>query len=244
VLRLYGVPNDVAHMFYKACVQPLKLRTKEGVRFKASIPCRAATGSAFTTVMNGVASVQFIFHFMALAEADPTVSFAVAGADLGFVTKQEDHQDICQCIFLKGAFLPKADGYGFANLPSLVLKMGKHLTPPTVSQKVKDEAVALAMIAGAMGNSLPQLDRDAPVIGAFLAALRRCGKRGGSAEERPYKTYGGAIPRATMVAFMEKRYGVTEGEIEELEGMLDAVTSIPCFIQHPVVARMTLRDYY
>jgi len=194
--------------------------------------------------MNGVASVQFIFHFMARVEADPGVSFASAGADLGFVTKQEDHQDICQCIFLKGAFLPKPSGYGFANLPSLVLKMGKHLTPPTVSQKTKDEGQALAMIAGAMGSSLPQLDRDAPVIGAFLAALRRCGTKGGSAEERPYKTYGGSIPRATMIEFMEGRYGVTEDEVEELERMLDNVQSIPCYIQHPVVARMTLRDYY
>lgn len=253
IFEYCGVPKEICDMFLLACCRPIKVRTKTGHRLIARPECRASTGSGFTTCMNTVASIMFVFQlFTELANGNDQISFEEVGRQLGFVTKQIDHATAEQCIFLKGAFLPsvpskrEGDYYRtFTNLPSLCLKMGKHLVDPRISQSTSDPVLALALAAGAMGRSLPQYPVDFPVLGAFLAALRRVGVTGGACEVRPYKVYGSAkIEREVVIDFMIHRYQTTIDEIHSLEEMYNKVVSIPCWLVHPLLCKMTLKDYY
>jgi hypothetical protein len=206
--------------------------------------------------MNCVATLFWVVnHFRRFTRAkctrDELLDVASAGSQLGFRLTVEHHASVHHAIFLKGVFLEAPDGsFRFCTLPSQILKLGKTIQKPTMSQREKDPRKAMAMTVGAMGRSMPLVADDLPLLGPFLAVLRRHGDADekGEVEElndNPYKVVGSnLVTRDVYMAFVCHRYGTTKDEIEELEDMLTAVNQLPVLLSHPLVARLALRDYY
>jgi hypothetical protein len=198
--------------------------------------------------MNTVASLMFTFNLFRHINAGHTnIDFKEAGSQVGFQTKQVDHLDRTQCIFLKGCMLGGVGERYFVNLPSLVLKMGKHTGDICLINRTRDVSLALRHTAGAMGRSLPQYPLDFPVLGSFLSALRRVGTGQGELSVQDiqhHKAYGQRVDRLEMIKFMIQRYDTSVEEILELEELYNTIVAIPAWVTHPLLAKMTLCDYY
>jgi len=255
-LRDCDVAEKVFQYFLDVATKPLVWRDRKRFCIKAFPRSRAPTGTTFTTAMNCVATLFWVIHHFSRVgpqrcNSEALLDVGTSGRELGFKLTVEHHLDVKQAIFLKGCFLPDVDGYfRFCTLPSQVLKLGKTIQRPTVSQRERDPVKALAMVAGAMGRSMPTVRDDVPILGPFLAVLRRHGDvdEKGLLEElndNPYKVVGSnGVPRETYLDFVCERYDTTVEDVEELEGMLAAVNALPILISHPLVSKLALRDYY
>jgi hypothetical protein len=250
------VDAKVFDYFTTVATKPLRWSDRKQFKITAKPRSRAPTGTPFTTVMNNCATVMWVVHHFsrvtrATCTRDELLDVATSGAQLGFKLTVEHHSDITQAVFLKSVFLPGPDGrFKLCMLPSQILKLGKSITRPTISQRVRDPRLALSMVAGAMGRSMPSVRDDLPIVGPFLAVMRRHGDKeeAGEVEElndNPYKVVGSnQVDRATYMEFVCERYGTTKAEIEELEDMIIGINRLPVLIGHPLVSRMSLRDYY
>jgi hypothetical protein len=256
ILRDCAIDPVVVDYFLKVAVKPLIWSDRNNWNIKAFPRSRAPTGTTFTTAMNGVATILWVLHHFGRIDRksctkQQLTDIAVSGAELGFKLTVEHHSDVSRAIFLKGCYLPDPSGcFRFCALPSQVLKLGKTITRPTISQRQRDPVRALAMSVGAMGRSMPTVRDDIPVLGPFLAVLRRhgdCDEKGVLEElnDNPYKVVGSnAVSRGTYMEFLCERYDTTEAAVEELEGMMASINKLPVLLSHPLVAKLALRDYY
>ena len=246
--------------FLALAEEPMKWTCrKTGTRIKTHPETRAPTGTSFTTVMNNHALILFLYyHFSTLLPPSQVgielLDFAKTAAHLGFDFTVEHHSQVEQAIFLKGAFLRSetTGAHSFSVLPSRVLKLGKSIRDPCLSQglKKKDAAEAVRRAAASLGRSMPLVPDDYPVLGEFLCTLRRLGSANGRAQhseqdDNPYRVeHNNDVSREVVLRFVCARYNTTVAEIEDLEDLFRDIKSLPAFAVHPLIAKMAIRDYF
>jgi len=252
VQKALGFPKEFTDMAYSCCSSGFTVR-KGRLFMKGSGGTQMPTGITVTTSYNSVSTVCFWLWWL----INPTLSVIEAGQQLGFKVKYFPRLSITQATFLKGWWLLTVDGrYVWRPLPSALLKLGKMIKDPVEitsftrrGKKMHRSAEeAVRMCAMALANSYPTVKDDYPILGTFLKKLRTLGSESPSAlvdilESSKPTPSAGVIDYVQACAEIEDRYGITKREIREVEDLLNAITTLPAYIEHSVFDKLVDVDY-
>jgi hypothetical protein len=169
---------------------------------------------------------------------------------LGLKVKLQCRAQPQLCTFLKGWWQPlAAGGVGWFPLPSQVVKLGKVMRHPRLFSEKKDVVDGVLKAAWAIAQSMPTIPWDYPILGPFLAMLKRNGRETRSvlsaSEDGWYKPSctGLSINRAFVMDSIQCRYGLEVEDIQGVESMMDEVRALPVFLNHVVFERLMITDY-
>jgi len=214
------------------------------------------TGGAGTSIFGSMVHISMriyaIYH---------KISFEEASRALGLTLKTE-LVDPIDTVFLRMGIFKNAEGsWILANLPSCFLKWGKIFkNPATIARSVKPSE-ATAMVALAIVKSFPCVTPSYPILGAYLRRLTELVEATSPPqgvlqkmervindsyinENARYKVKSRKVPtRQSVLELMERRYNITEQEVNEVESLISSIKALPCFITHPCFVKMRLADY-
>jgi hypothetical protein len=177
------------------------------------------------------------------------ISIEESSRQLGLTVKTAYSKTLEGMTFLRGWWVHSRQGnWTWANLPSLVLKLGKTFKNPVTIVRENAHAAVLKAICMSV-----QVAEDYPILGALNSVAQRlAGQTDCSAvlndpyivENAQHKVFGGRYAsRGHVMELMCDRYGVTPAEVEGAEALLESVTEVPCFVSHVVFERMRMVDY-
>jgi hypothetical protein len=240
-----GVPDWAIDLYVHVCGMPYKA-VGDRLRVKGNVGAQLATGIDYTTVCNSLTTIMFWL----LAYSKPDTDPVLVAETLGLSLKLKTSAYAGDCTFLKGWWQPGVDGGVFwYPLPSQVIKLGKVMREPRLFSRFKGKHDGVRVAAWAIAQSMPSLPENYPVLGPFLAMLRRNGKEGtavvSASEDGWYKpqTSGVAVDRRSVMQAMTARYDLDEGDIIDCEELLNCVDGLPVFVSHKVFERFKLVDY-
>jgi hypothetical protein len=213
-----------------------------------------ASGSADTTLGNTMINLLGMMFILSVCEGlrvfEPHLIQRVAMDYLGFdlkVVENHGHAEFLKCVWVDHAFFP---------MPCLVTRYGKLSRDPREILKIQDEIVAAKQMAYAMGNCMPGLPDEYPLLGPLLRKLRSFLPEGHVVHHaaREYVTHDMAqrykitfdwnkpIDRPRLLQVFATTYGVTVPEILEAEELISS-SGLNSVLTHRVFTIMGRRDY-
>jgi hypothetical protein len=274
--RIYervGIPSTLIELLLwgVAAKYDCKARTA-GDDYRASVqtPVQNATGTTMTSSGNTVHVATVPIHAMVFR-----LTIEESARALGMRFKVKYLSTIYEATFLKclvapvrtltssrGVYFDLVHESTLTLVPQLGLigKLCKTMTHPSEALRIRDPVLAVRAMAGAIGRSI-LVKSDYPILGSFLAAMRRCGltsrelSEGGYEGRLPsptalieggaYKFFSDArdVERADVLPIICARYGFDLDVILDVESMFKAVVSLPWFVSHPAIARIMEVDY-
>jgi len=237
-------------IFATACA---KFITRRGIATMTGVAhCQMATGCAVTSDLGSVFDILMWVHAMI-----HDVAFPESCQSLGVRTKLQNADDLEGVTFLKGWFCrDEQERLVWCNLPSCVLKMGKIFRNPMSLSGHRDPHVAALLCQGAICSSFPHVEGSYPIVGAFLKQIQSLLRADGLEEEAShialnryvvenavYKKRSLVANRGAVLHLMERRYGITEPEVLELESHIRSISRLPCVVSHPVLQKLIDADY-
>lgn len=246
LMRACGLSQDAMSWLVaskKAPMDYIKRYPSCVLRLSGRPPVQQATGSADTTASNSATNIGVYVHAFRRR-----LSFSAAAAELGMRVTQASHGELGAATFLKGWWQPDSAGVvAWYPLPSQLLKLGKMLNDPAVVFKGPD-STRRAAAAVAAGLAVPA---DYPILGAFLAAMRRgrdVSHHDAAAAavcfENPYRLVGGGnADREQVLRHVCTRYDLTREDVERVEGLFARVLTLPAYVEDSVFAALAAVDY-
>jgi len=243
VLSRLLVPMYILEIIWKLAHAPYRVRSPI-LKIRGGGVVRMPTGIVWTTVINSVTN---ILAQLAVIQFGTDVI-----PELGFIIKRKHHPYFNTVDFLKGWWLPSKTGeLEWHPLPSCVLKMGKLSRPPHLVTRQSgrpddDWFTAARKILYSMGRTWGPVSRDYPILGAFLDVFERYGLahdldlRYSESRRNPVLR---TVQRSVALECINARYGLSSGEVEEVERMIRSVRRIPVFLVHPTFLRLLEVDY-
>lgn len=255
IQKQMGIPEEFTRLAYDCCSSGYFAR-KGRLFVKGTCGTQMPTGITTTTVFNSMSTAAFWIYWRIQMETR-TLTPVEAGRELGFGVKFVGHESPRDMTFLKGSWhLSLSSVWHWLPLPSLTIKLGKVISDPveiTVvrrgGRKIRLDAKSAAMVcAYALASSYGLVPPDYPIVGAFLACLKRNGTAPRRALRRLEEGWKPAIQhflldRDGAMDFMFARYEITRDEIHEVEGLLGKINSLPCYIEHIVFDKLADVDY-
>lgn len=255
-MQLMGVPDDFIDLCYGCCSWPYTARQGR-LRVKGVAGTQMPTGITMTTVLNSLST--FFMYAWIIKTRNP--EFSQAAGQLGFRTKYKGSHDVGDITFLRGWWRKTADGNGrvWTPLPSACLKLGKVLRDPvdvckykhpvTGQTVLKTDAEALSVMAYALASSYKNLDAKYPILGPFLATLRRLGTEMSHPNlhsilesHRPVMDEFNLDWDDALSATL-RRYDLCMDDINRVTSLLLSVQVLPSLVVDPVFDRLRSVDY-
>jgi len=165
--------------------------------------------------------------------------------DLGLKAKAIYPERLADATFLRGWWTTEV----WVPLPSALLKLGKTLKSPNLIAQTKDRLLALKRTAWALSQSYKNIPPDYPLLGPFLAMLKRLGSSSSLTpnaiiESFDYKAKGGVFTvKEETLAAIKRRYQFTTAELESAALLMKSVHTLPVMISHPCFERLLAVDY-
>jgi hypothetical protein len=240
-----GVPTLVIDLMLLACSMPYRVKYKN-LRVEGSAGFQLATGIDWTTVINSMSSLIFCMFLLKTDGVAEEVAF-----DLGMKIKMVHSVGIEDVTFLKGSWIPDLCGdLCWFPFPSQCLKLGKVLREPRLfSKNRKDTMEGVRVVAYGIYSSMKSVPPNYPILGAFLACLKRLGAVSNCAisasEDGWYKPQivSASINRRSALTFVARRYDLSISDVIRVEELFDSVKALPAFVYDPVMDRLRDVDY-
>jgi hypothetical protein len=254
VLLHLGFPVSFIDEAYAACSSGYTLKGKR-LFAKGCAGVQMPTGITTTTSFNSLSTIcMYVWLFVNFSRLEGDV--AHAGKELGFTVKYAEAENINTLTFLKGWFQFDGFNYQWMPLPSAIIKLGKVLRSPIEitgyrnkhgKQKFESKK-AIRMCAYALAQSYGTVDKDYPILGAFIHTLKRLGTEphhylGELQESWKPSLSGIRVERQAVFESIYARYGIEPDEINSFELLLESVQSLPAYIEHPVCDKLCDIDY-
>ena len=190
---------------------------------------------------------------------------------LGVDTTISVHGNLEDATFLRGWWCQAEHLDGtrcmtWRPLPSALLKFGKSLRDPRITQRHKGDPSSLTFrelvgrqaVGIAVSNGF--IEESYPILGPYLSALRRAGLASTSQlleSEEVAAAYQASrdkynvitiednviIDRDAVIDQIVNRYGLCVDEILEVEDMMRQIDILPAFISHPLFHSLAVADY-
>lgn len=235
IIKTLGVPSEVVQMLENLSASKTFWRHRKAklkITLENDVLTRV-TGAPNTSLSN---STNNMLAFL-IASKD---RFSEEGfARSGLIAKLQVHTEIGEGTFLRGRWYRNERGsLSWSWLPSAVSKLGKFQKPFK-----KTEIPGLCYATACNISAEPC---TVPILGAFRRCLLRFAKKEpSSAIFENLRTPGmGLVDRREALCWMERRYGITEAEVCQVEQMYDEVDSLPYVVTHDVFEKLVRRDYY
>jgi len=246
---LMGCPDHVLDIIRYGYVAPYSsvARGREWVLRGKRIG--RATGGGNTTLDNTRAGLTSLAYVCLTWGVDQLVDKMYT--EFGMVLKLEQVTKYT-ATFLKGWWCTSSDGDVWLPLPSLLLKLGKVMRHPiliaagTGRNKTRDADRCLRRVAYAMASSPGQVPAEYPLLGPFIATLRRLGESyNGEAPSESWrpKALAHNVDRAACLEKMCHRYDLSVGDIIEMEEQMRQISSLPALLSHPGYLALARVDY-
>jgi len=246
---LIGYPKECREYLHRISTEKIIYNYKD-VRLTAKCFPQLPTGYPGTCDDNTLLNI--LMCYLSIRRQDPEK----AAKELGFSIKLKKSKNLMGLTFLKGWWLPDTKGImHWIHLPSQAIKIGKALTDPDFI--FKNEPRAYEKMAFAIASSLGDVPENYPILGPFLAIMKRSEKTFKYEEphvnhSRPsenfnwFKTSIKSFELDHHVAseIICQRYGLDLYDIIHVTQMLLSITHFPCFISHFVFNKMAEIDYY
>jgi hypothetical protein len=179
-----------------------------------------------------------------------------AGRELGFKVKYFPRESLGTITFLKGWFQSDGRSQQWLPLPSAILKLGKVLRNPREITTFKtktgtvryDLSDAVPICAHALSQSYGNIPLNYPILGRFVHTLQRLGSQPRSEIPSLVEGWKPKIPlisldRTAVLENINFRYGIPPSSIKSFEQLLDEITKLPAYIEHPVCDLLCEVDY-
>jgi hypothetical protein len=161
----------------------------------------------------------------------------------GLVSVMQTHKHASEVSFLRGIWWERTNGTrAWGWMPSACVKVGK-------SQRRVSRPRKLKQLCYGMGVGLQDIPTGMPILDEYRRTLLRMGEAGleilvtPESKQKITSDYGQPVVRDQIIQWMQRKYGTSEAEIEEVEDLLRSVDSVPCVISHPLFERMAAVDY-
>jgi len=255
-MRLIGIPEDFIDLCYGCCSWPYTARMGR-LRVKGVAGTQMPTGITMTTVLNSMSTLFMYLWIIKTRNAE----FSEAARQLGFKTKYKGAFDLGDITFLRGWWRKCADQDGrvWMPLPSACLKLGKVLRDPVDVCKYKHPVTretvrksgeeATRVMAYALASSYKTVEENYPILGPFLATLRRLGTEMSHPDLHSlYESQRPAMVDANIdvedcVSATLRRYDLAVHELDRVRSLLGSVESLPAMVFDPVFERLREVDY-
>jgi hypothetical protein len=231
---------------------------RHGMSVVGKPPLQLPTGIDTTTIDNSVDSLaaNVVATLTALRSKDWTpLAWERCMLSLGFISKLRVHDDFQMATFLKGHWIPTLrGGWRWLPLPSAVIKLGKTMTIPEVALRCPGKpdlsrADAQRSLAAGMAASYQHVPVDYPILGPFVAALKRLGgetQRWYVDEELGYRVFpmaGDPIDVGKAADQICARYDCAPGDLARVTELLNRVDSMPMLVMDPLFHSLAAVDY-
>jgi len=223
----------------------------ENVRFdikqRVPMPIQRYTGGPTTTIGNTINNQISVLY--TIQTRGNMTALPEAQLELGFIAKLQIRSDNL-CTFLKGWWVPTANGNQWLPLPSQVIKLGKILTDPRLIYKQLEANAAWKLAAKSMASSYGQVPFNYPIFGAFLQRYANLTDLDSTdilqyEPDRSYKVYRDLAEPVDRVAALEmimERYDLNQEDVREMENEIHT-TPFPGVMIHLGWAKLAQRDY-
>jgi len=255
LLRRLAIPEEILDFFIHHCRSPMMIQTKRFKGVARSLSTQLPTGIMFTTLSNTLVMLAAATVIFADKSA-PIASCEATARRLGLTLKIKRSTDVTDLTFLKSWFPGPCECYP---LPSLIVKLGKLLEPPTVVARKSGlrnltSQQAIDVFAYAFSTALPDIAPDYPLLSTYISTLARLGVSKRYVPDLQFRegyndiyVTRGNQPRPDtrdrVLLMMERRYRISRVSVEEVERLLSSVTRLPAFVVHPLFDRLIAVDY-
>lgn len=245
-LKQCGVATFLIDLMIAICGMPYAAKGKR-LRIIGAVGAQLATGIDWTTVINSMSNLCYWLEVF-LEEIDDPVTVA---RKMGLTIKYKETFDVHQVTFLKGWWqYDQEEKLCWYPLPSQVLKIGKTLREPRLfSRSRKDAKEGIKNLSYAIASSFPNIPEEYPILGPFIASLRRLGKENASvvsaSEDGWYKPQveSVSVNRTSAMVSICTRYGLSVVDVERVEHTIGNIKALPAFISDPVFLALRDVDY-
>jgi hypothetical protein len=253
VLQLLGFDDNFIDLAYSACKGSYTAKGKR-VFVRGFAGTQMPTGITTTTSFNTISTICMYLWF--IKNRSRLNSVDQAGHELGFKVKYFPRESLGTITFLKGWFQSDGHSQQWLPLPSAILKLGKVLRNPCEITMFKTKTGtlryhspdAVAICAHALSQSYGNIPLNYPILGRFVHTLQRLGSQPRSEIPSLVEGWKPKIPlisldRASVLENINFRYGIPPSTIQSFEQLLDEITELPAYIEHPVCDLLCEVDY-
>jgi len=248
------VPGEITDLAMEEVTRPIQF-VKDRIEITCKPKFQLPTGIVWTTTTNGGINFGAFVYFLNHCQFDLHQAYA----RLGFEIEMNQHDDIHGGTFLKGWYPLDCDNVVYWEpLPSCILKLGKTMTDPVLATRVVRDgstyrlpwAQAIKRAAAAIADSQMMVSRQTPIVGPFLQILDRLGEKNNREvvlSESIYNKPTVVVKHEPLLPLyyrmLYQRYEITTYEINSFAMLMNDITALPVYYEHPLISKLLIIDY-
>ena len=249
-----GLSEQVIDILIRMCSSGYTIKWKN-VHIKGEAGVQMGTGIAFTSVWNSINNIAAYLHFfrrLAAHDGDRFELVKTAMKEMGLKAKPVMTEEFLDVTFLKGWWLTDDEmKTHWFSLPSLIVKLGKAFNDPERVTKRKGRE-AYRMYARAVVLSLGTFPVNYPILGCFVQRVLSLFAPDWQPNfplveswVRPVFDCAelSEIQYGQLIGKIERRYDLTDQDIDRVENLIGQIYDLPAFISDPAFLILRNVDY-